>query len=126
MWLPKLRTPLAEGIPPAVCSFCLSSEPASETRHHAGQQRHKYKQVRWWRVPKELAVLHGWKALLVIARQNFAEAGGDWLHFTDEETETQRHLSELPVVLAEIFLHVSSRGPVSQGQALSCPGLWQP
>lgn len=77
MWLPKLRTPLAGGIPPAVCSFCLSSEPASETRHHAGEQRHKYKQVRWWHVPKELAVLHGLHALLVVAHQNFAEARGD-------------------------------------------------
>lgn len=92
----KLRTPLAEGIPPALCSFRLSSEPASKTRDHAGQQRHKYKQIR----PKELAVLHRLNTLHAGAHQNLADAGGDYLHFADEETETQRHLSGLPVVLS--------------------------
>lgn len=98
MWFPKLRTPLAEGNPPAVRPFCLSSELASKTRHHAGQQRHKYKQVRR-HVPKELAALHRLNAPHVVACQNLAEAGGNYLHFTDEETETQRHLRELSVVL---------------------------
>ena len=61
--VPETETPpLEEGIPPAVCSLCLSSEPASKSRHHTVQQGYKYKPVRL-PVPKELAALHRLNAL---------------------------------------------------------------